>query len=292
MGRVLRAVERVEQSTVADGLVSAVRRVVRGLPLGSARDVLHGLPLGHPVHPLLVQVPIGAWLSASVVDLLPGQRRASQALIALGLAGAAPAAAAGWTDWAELPPEQSRTGLVHAAANLTAVSLYAASLTARLRGRHGKGRILALAGLTAVGAGGALGGHLAYRQAAGANHAEAVPRLVSPGWHRIGPVSGFPAGRPARAAVDGVDVVVVREGGGQVRVLADRCAHMSGPLSDGEVSDGCIRCPWHGSVFRLSDGWNVRGPATARQPSFETRIVDGQVEVRLRHRRHQGPAAT
>jgi hypothetical protein len=44
-----------------------------------------------------------------------------------------------------------------------------------------------------------------------------------------------------------------------------------------------VRCPWHGSVFRLSDGWNVRGPATAPQPSFESRITDGRVEVRLRH---------
>lgn len=55
-----------------------------------------------------------------------------------------------------------------------------------------------------------------------------------------------------------------------------------GPLSDGTIADGCVECPWHGSVFRLSDGWNVRGPATAPQPSFETRMSDdGTVEVRL-----------
>ncbi|MGW5849122.1 Rieske 2Fe-2S domain-containing protein [Streptomyces sp. NPDC055254] len=290
-GRMLRAVERVEQSTATDGLVRAVRRAVRAVPLGPARDTLHGLPMGHPVHPLLVQVPVGAWLSAAVLDLCPGQDRASRTLIALGLAGAAPAAVAGWTDWAELPPEQSRVGLVHAVANIGAVSLYAASLTARLRGRPVKGRLLAVAGLAAVGAGGALGGHLAYRQAAGANHAEAVPHLVSPGWHRVGPVSEFPVGRPARATVDGVDVVVVRQTGGEVHVLADRCSHMAGALSEGEVADGCVRCPWHGSVFRLTDGWNVRGPATAPQPSFETRVAEGHVEARLRHRGHQGRAA-
>lgn len=36
------------------------------------------------------------------------------------------------------------------------------------------------------------------------------------------------------------------------------------------------------SLFRLSDGWNVEGPATAPQPAFETRVVDGRVEARLR----------
>ncbi len=290
-GRVLSAVERLEQSPLPDGPIAAVRRAVRALPLGSARDVLHGLPLGHPVHPLLVQVPIGAWVSSAVLDLLPDRRRSSEALIAVGLAGAGPSAVAGWVDWAELPPEQARVGLVHAAANISAVGLYAASLAARLQGRTGRGRLLAMAGLACVGIGGALGGHLAYRQAAGANHAEAVPHLVGPGWHRLGPVSAFPVGRAVRATVDGVDVVVVRQAGGQACVLADRCAHMAGPLSEGDVIDGCIRCPWHGSVFRLADGWNVSGPATAPQPAFDTRIADGHFEARLRTVPHERPAA-
>ncbi|MDX3772479.1 MULTISPECIES: Rieske (2Fe-2S) protein, partial [unclassified Streptomyces] len=59
------------------------------------------------------------------------------------------------------------------------------------------------------------------------------------------------------------------------------CSHMGGPLSQGAIEDGCVRCPWHGSVFRLQDGWNVRGPATAAQPVFETRITGGHVEARL-----------
>ncbi|MFF9473871.1 hypothetical protein ACF1E9_14790 [Streptomyces roseolus] len=109
------------------------------------------------------------------------------------------------------------------------MSLYAASLTERPRGHHAKGPVLAPAGLTAVGAGGAPGGHLAYRQAAGAGHAEAVPRLVSPGRHRIGPGVGFPASRATRAAVDGVDSGVVRKDCGQVHILADRCAAPTRP---------------------------------------------------------------
>ncbi|MEE1943163.1 Rieske (2Fe-2S) protein [Streptomyces sp. TRM 70361] len=280
-GRVLTAVERLESSTRLDGALGPLRRAVRALPLGGARDALHGRWLGHAVHPLLVQVPIGTWLSAAVLDLMPGQRRGADTLVGIGLAAAAPAALSGWVDWAELRKPQMRVGLVHAAANVTAVGLYAASLNARLRGRRGRGRALAFAGLTAVSAGGALGGHLAYRQAAAVNHAEHVPAVVEPGWHPIGDVADLPVGEPVRRQVGETPLVVVREAGGAVRALADRCSHMAGPLSGGEVADGCVRCPWHGSVFRLSDGWNVRGPATAPQPAFETRVVDGRVEARL-----------
>ncbi|MEV5340710.1 Rieske (2Fe-2S) protein [Streptomyces sp. NPDC052676] len=279
--RMLRLLDGLERQPRADAVIDAISRGVRALPLGGGRDVLHGRWLGHPVHPLLVQVPIGSWLSAAVLDLGPGRSREAGLLIGVGLAAAAPAALAGAVDWAELHRPQQRVGLVHALANTTAVGLYAASLACRVKGRAGAGRGLGFLGLTVAATGGLLGGHLAYRQASGANHAEEVPHVVSPGWHRIGAVAEFPAGRAVRRSVDDVPVLVVRESGGAVHALAERCSHLAGPLSEGTVADGCVRCPWHGSVFRLSDGWNVRGPATSPQPAFETRIVDGHVEVRL-----------
>jgi nitrite reductase/ring-hydroxylating ferredoxin subunit len=140
--------------------------------------------------------------------------------------------------------------------------------------------------MTAVGVGGMLGGHLAYRQAAGANHAEEVPHLVGEGWHRIGGAADFPVGQAVRRSVDDEPILVVHQPDGEIHALADRCSHLAGPLSEGTIADGCVACPWHGSVFRLSDGYNVRGPATAPQPAFDTRMVDGHLEVRLR--RHAG----
>ncbi|MEU9095264.1 Rieske 2Fe-2S domain-containing protein [Streptomyces sp. NPDC087901] len=273
--------DRIERSERADRLADALRRTVRAVPMGRGRDVLHGRWLGHPVHPLMVQLPLGSWMSAAVLDCLPGKQRAARTLVGVGLVAALPAALAGWTDWAELRRPQMRVGLVHAASNAAGVALYAVSFAARTRGHFGRGRLWGLAGLTAVSVGGAVGGHMAFRQASGANHAEHIPDVVGPGWHRIGDLSDFPVGEPVRAHVGDEPVVVVREEAGAVHVLAGRCSHMGGPLSEGELIDGCLRCPWHGSAFRLSDGWNVTGPATAPQPHFVTRITDGVVEGRL-----------
>ncbi|PNG19948.1 DUF2231 domain-containing protein, partial [Streptomyces cahuitamycinicus] len=126
--RVLWLLDRLEREPRADALIDTLRRGVRALPLGRGRDLLHGRWLGHPVHPLMVQVPIGSWLSAAVLDLRPGRSRESGLLIGVGLGAAAPAAVAGWVDWAELHHRQQRIGLVHALCNTAAVGLYAASL--------------------------------------------------------------------------------------------------------------------------------------------------------------------
>ncbi|MCS0635526.1 Rieske (2Fe-2S) protein [Streptomyces sp. LP05-1] len=283
-GRVLAAMDRLERWSRLDSAVRVVQRAVRVLPPGPAKDLLHGRRLGHPLHPLLVQVPIGTWLSAAVLDTLPGRHGSAQALIGVGLAAAAPAAMAGWADWAESQRPQMRVGLVHAAANVTAVVLYAASFLARARGRTAPGKVLGFTGLGVVGIGGAIGGHLAYRQASGANHAEAVPHLVPDGWQDIGDLAGLLVGHPVRRHLGDVPVLVVREQDDTVRVLADTCSHLGGPLSQGTLSDGCVQCPWHGSRFRLDDGWNVRGPATAPQPVFDARVIGGRIQARLRQR--------
>jgi nitrite reductase/ring-hydroxylating ferredoxin subunit len=68
--------------------------------------------------------------------------------------------------------------------------------------------------------------------------------------------------------------------GGRVHAMANRCNHRGGPLDEGEVGPGTITCPLHGSRFVLGDGSVEQGPATFPQPVFETRVVDGVVEVK------------
>ncbi|MER7142451.1 Rieske 2Fe-2S domain-containing protein [Streptomyces xanthochromogenes] len=278
----LKALDALGGAKQLDRITGPLQKAIRALPLGPYRAVLQGRPIGHPLHPVLVQVPIGAWTSAAVLDLVPGGGRNARLLIGMGVVSAVPAAWAGWVDWAEQPERQLRTGVVHAASNGLAIGLYAGSWAVRGRGRPVLGRLLAFAGLGVASVGGMIGGHLAFRQAVGSNKTEPVDHLVEPGWHPVGSPSEFPEGQGVRRMLGEVPLLVVREPHGEFRVLVDRCSHMAGPLSQGKVADGCVECPWHGSVFRLTDGQNVGGPATAPQPVFETRLTeDGVLEVRL-----------
>lgn len=277
----LAMITALEKTETLDRAAGLLRSGAHALPLGNLREWLRGRWMGHPLHPLLVQLPIGAWTSAALLDLRGGQERAARTLVATGLVAAVPAALAGTVDFADQRPEQERVGVVHASSNTVALTLYGASLAVRSRG--GSGRLLGFAGLAAVAVGGLLGGHLAYRQGGGVNHGGDVPYLVEAGWHPVGGPGEFPPGEVVRRTVGEVPVLLVRDadGAGEVHALADRCCHQAGPLSDGEVVDGCVVCPWHGSTFRLADGTCVAGPATADQPAFDVRLNDGLVEVRL-----------
>ncbi|MFJ6377696.1 Rieske 2Fe-2S domain-containing protein [Pseudarthrobacter oxydans] len=295
----LELVTRLEDAEWLDPVSKKVRKVVkRAIRPKWARDVLHGVPIGHPVHPLAVQVPMGAWISAAVLDALPGNDKASALLIGVGTGAAVPSAVAGFTDWTQLHPQQQRVGLVHAAANITATGLYAASLVARARGSRGGGKVLAYLGLAVVGAGGFLGGHLTYRQAAGVNHSEEIPHRFPSGWQPLAALADLPDGKLHKIVVAEIPLLAYREGD-SVSVLSDVCSHLSGPLHEGKVkggrlqdrvdqnggpgdgSDPCVVCPWHGSTFSLRTGEVQAGPATARQPLFETRVSGGLVEVCL-----------
>jgi hypothetical protein len=120
------SIARLEDLASLDPLISRIQGKVQALlPPGPVRDALHGVWLGHPLHPALVLVPLGGFLGASVLDAVPGAEREADILVAVGLAGAVPAVAAGYTDWSQLGERQLRTGLVHAASNATAAVLYA-----------------------------------------------------------------------------------------------------------------------------------------------------------------------
>jgi nitrite reductase/ring-hydroxylating ferredoxin subunit/uncharacterized membrane protein len=276
-------IPRLERAAVLDKPAAALRGTVQRL-LGNRRvkDALHGVWLGHPVHPAIVQFTLGSFVSASVIDLVKGDRRCSSGLIATGLLLTPPTVAAGWADWADSNPDQQRVGLVHAAANVAAVTCYAGALARRSRG-HG-GRLLSLAGLAVSTVGATLGGHLAYHQGLGANHADRVRDLASPDWQPLGPLADLPDGRPVRRDAAEVPVFVLRRGS-DVTVLSDRCPHLGAPLSDGEIvghdGDAGVVCPWHKSEFRLSDGCVVHGPATAAVPRFESRVHEGTVQARI-----------
>ncbi|GAC1445522.1 MAG: DUF2231 domain-containing protein [Mycobacteriales bacterium] len=135
----------------------------RLVPRGPIQSVLAGTPFGHSAHPMLVQMPIGAWVSAGWLDCLPSTEKPAAVLTAVGIAAAVPALAAGLVDYAALGPQQRRIAVVHATANVLALGSQALSLNDRLRGRLRRAQWVGLVGTLTLAAGGMLGGHLAHR---------------------------------------------------------------------------------------------------------------------------------
>jgi nitrite reductase/ring-hydroxylating ferredoxin subunit/uncharacterized membrane protein len=265
--------------SAAEPIAAKVRELIPG---GPVKDALSGTWLGHALHPVLQLAPLGTWMSATILDMIGGEdaEGAADRLIATGLLTSLPTFVSGWSDYADTTIASERVrriGIVHAAANGTGALLFAGSLRARSRGARGRGKLLALAGMGAVTAGGWLGGHLSYAEGVGVDNT--VFEDYPGDWTPVVSESELVEGEPHRAELDGVPVVVVRSGG-QVYALAERCSHRGGPLSDGEVADGCITCPWHGSRFRLEDGSVERGPAAYPQPALDVRVSAGMVEVR------------
>ena len=133
-------------------------------------------PYGHPLHPMLIPVPIGAWIAALVFDigshvvddprfLADGARW----LVGLGIAGALAAATLGFLDLLAIPPRTRamRVALIHMSVNLVATAIFAGSLALRWNGGSDavSGGVTALdvLGVLLLAVGGYLGGELAYR---------------------------------------------------------------------------------------------------------------------------------
>lgn len=277
--RLLRCVtDGIERWRGLDKVGAPVNRLaVRVIRNGATKDLLSGTRLGHPLHPLLVGVPIGAWISATVLDTTPGDHAAAaRRLVGLGVLTSLPAAAAGLSDWSDTAGAEQRVGALHAGLNLTAVALYTGSWLSRRTSTRG-GAALALAGGAVMAGAGYLGGHLAYALGVGVdtNAFQTGPSQ----WQAIASEAEVADGHPHAVSVAGVSLLVLKQAG-QIHVLANRCTHRGAPLSEGHVAPGCITCPWHGSVFDLESGAVQRGPATQPQPVYETRVVEGSIEVR------------
>ena len=243
------------------------------------KNALSGTWLGHRFHPLLVELPIGFWSGALMFDMIATRRArwAADVLVGSGVVAAVPTAAAGLSDWADTFGGPKRIGLVHASCNTLALLSYSGSLVARLLGRRKAGVGLSLVGATAISVGGYLGSHLSYVQGVGVER-----KWLAGGpkdWTAVLDTGELQEATPRVVRAGDTDVLLYREGN-RINALWATCTHEGGPLAEGHFADGCVRCPWHGSTFRLADGKVVRGPAAASQPVYEARVTDGKVEVR------------
>ncbi|MGH7639652.1 MAG: Rieske 2Fe-2S domain-containing protein [Candidatus Dormibacteria bacterium] len=270
---------------------AAVKGSYRALgPVGPGiRDLLHGSRgLGHPLHPALTDVPLGAWTAGLVLDYVAHftprlGTAAGDVALAVGLATSLPAIASGLTDSEDTYGQERRINILHGLTMTSAFGLLAASLG--LRWWSGMDLHPLAVGLSTAGVGVAmggmyLGGHLTFGVGTMVNRNAFLegPTKFQP----LGKVTDFEDGRLTPVDLKGMPVVVLRRGD-HLCALGGVCSHAGGPLAEGDLDGAVVTCPWHGSQFDMETGRVLRGPATFAQPRLALREVDGVVEAKLEH---------
>ncbi len=249
-----------------------------------AKDLLNGTPIRHRIHPALIAVPIGAWTTGLLLDVLEARSdrpqdwaRSADAAVALGFASALPSAISGLADWADTYDHQRRVGIAHAISNSVALALYATSLGLRVAGRRGAARVCGALGFGAVSIGGALGGELVYTL--GVN----VPHTIYPkpptDFVAVLASADLPQGKQVVAEAGRVPILLVRDGD-TIHAVQNWCTHAGGPLNEGDLAGDEVQCPWHGSRFSLRDGRPLQGPASMPLRTFDVHEAEGHIFVR------------
>ena len=141
----------IDKQTWLDGISEAVQPVLEkafsetGEPGRVLKDLLNGVWLGHPLHPVITDVPIGAWTVSQVLDIISlaagdddNLDRASDMALGIGVVAAVGAAVTGIVDWSDTYGSPRRMGMAHALLNTLALTLNVGSLGLRAGGRSNR----------------------------------------------------------------------------------------------------------------------------------------------------------
>lgn len=277
-----RLIPRFEQ-TSKEAAKTVHKQVLKSNASRKAADLMHGVWLGHPLHPAATDFVIGAWMFGSVLDAVAIMTkskaidRSADILISMGNALAVPTALSGFTDFSTAPPQSMKTAATHGMLNAGGLAMNLLSSFFRSSGDRSAGRALSAAATGALMFSAWLGGKLVYNQKVGVNK---IPDAEGPAeWALAMRESDLLDGTPARVEIEGAPIMLYRSGD-RISAIGAVCAHEGGPLDKGKVHDAHVTCPWHQSVYDLHNGRVVHGPSTYREPAYETRIRDGNVELR------------
>lgn len=251
---------------------------------------------GHPVHPMLITLPIGLWVTSLVFDLLgralsePRLWSAGFYCAVAGCVGGLIAAVPGALDyWKVVPPRSSAKsrGLLHGLINVTVLVIFAVVVWRRgspdpLPDNISLG--LSFLATAALGYSGWLGGTLAYRNQIGvdrryANAGKVRERAIASVRSPVCNTGELSEGQMMLVKIGSERVVVGRCATGIV-AFADRCTHKGGSLADGALVGCAVQCPWHGSQFDVHTGRVVTGPAEKQVRTYAVEIRDHEVYVR------------
>src|SRR6478736_7450379 len=78
----------------------------------------------------------------------------------------------------------------------------------------------------------------------------------------------------------GDDEVLLVRLGSEIFAIDAHCSHYHGPLADGLVADGGIRCPWHHACFDLRTGEAIRAPALSPLAVWQVEQEGDRILVR------------
>lgn len=280
MSVISRVVKRIEKEKSLDAISKPISKLASKVTApDTIKYVLSGSWLGHQLHPMLSDVPIGAWSMASLLDLTGSEqmRPAAQRLVGVGVLSSFPVAITGASDWSDSYGKEQRVGLAHALANSWGTTLQILSWVARRNDYHKLGTGLSLVGLGFTASAGYLGGHLSFDMGVGVNHT--AFQQGSRKWTDVAAETDVEDGQLVRVEVNDTPVVLTRHQG-DLHALSATCAHAGGPLHKGRIEGDCIVCPWHESKFRITDGTPQRGPAGSAQPVWQVRAEDGRIAIR------------
>lgn len=252
-------------------------------PSYKIKDILNGVWLGHALHPMLIVVPVGSWMSTILLDsvwLSNGDDATAQAAdltLWTGVGGAVLAAATGVTSWVDTDGPERRTGMLHALLNGGALLLNLGSGIARITGLRRTAIALSTTAFAIVVYSSYIGGELSYSSGVGVNHV-----AWEGGSDDFVPVMNekdLQPGKLTRVDVAGMPAVLLKDGNA-IYAIAATCSHMGGPLNEGKYENGVVYCPWHNSGFLMCDGSVSNSPAVYAQPSFAVRTRNGKIELR------------
>ena len=247
-------------------------------------DILHGIWLGHPLHPLLTDLVVGAWTLGALFDVMSLSRDSSQLeemadkLTTIGTLAAIPTAVSGLADYSTIPKSAAGVGLTHALVVDASLVMYLLSLRARKKRQRGQGLLWSALGFGLISAGAYLGGHLVFNKRVGVKRTGPVSEPQK--WTPVLAEEKLPEDEPKRIEVEEQPVLLYRRGA-TIYAVGAVCPHASGPLEEGYFTGNRVQCPWHDSVFNLENGQVIHGPSPYPVPAYETRVRKGQIEVRI-----------
>ncbi len=284
----------VDRQEWLDGLADKIQPIVNnafssgGETGHKVKDFLNGVWLGHPLHPLLTDVPIGAWTMTELLDLISAGRggdsgldAASDITLGAGIVAALGAAVTGITDWSDVGGAHRRMGLIHGLINVAGLTLSVGSLALRMGGNkrsRGAARALSAAGYLTSSVAAYIAGELVFNLGMAVNRDAWVSGPEK--YTDVGAVDDLQEGKMVKFEVEGRPIVLLKDDHG-IHAFDGTCPHYGCGLWEGELKDHIVTCPCHGSQFDVRDGSLVHGPATAPVPSYETRRQKGRIEVRM-----------